>query len=116
MSGTAKATRKHTTLSRPSESAPPKAKSASGAFQLHNDTNSHVSVVWSEWGSVIRVLTLASGTTSDSWPLAGDDGIWILYIDSEALTQAAWDGSGWIVWYDAAGSPANGVNKVSAFH
>lgn len=115
MTETTKMVLKEKTVSVSSTPAPPKAKSARSVYQLHNDTNSHVSVYWHESGVPKGVFTLAPGATSDSYP-SGDE-IFILYIESGTLTPVVWNGwSSITYYYNTSGYPAHdGVNNVSSF-
>jgi hypothetical protein len=114
VSETTKMAVKKKTVSLSSKTPPPKQRSTTGSYQLHNDTNSHVSVFRLDRGPR-GVLLLAPGATSDPYPRTDEIYIWY-YAESGATMPYIWDGGNFTWWYNSSGSPAHdGVNNVSSF-
>jgi hypothetical protein len=114
VSETTKMAVKQKTVSLSSTTPPPKQRSTTGAYQLHNDTNSHVSVFRQESDVPQGLFVLAPGATSDSYSWGYE--IYILYVESGASTPLTWNGWNSItIAYHACGYPAHqGVNNVSS--
>jgi hypothetical protein len=115
MSEATKLTLKQEIVSLSSTTAPPKARNASSTYQLHNDTNSHISVFRLASDTPQTAFVLAPGATSDSHPTG--EVIYILYAESGSSTQLTW--TGWdaiYVNYHSKGcTNSDGVNNVSSF-
>jgi hypothetical protein len=112
---TAKMAVKQKTVSLSSITKPPEQRAADGVYQLHNDTNSHLSIFREDGGAPQGVLLLAPGATSDPYPRADEIYIWY-YAESGATMPYVWDGDNFTFWFNRSGSPAHdGVNNVSSF-